>query len=500
MKFSPAWSSCSPVVRVDMSAGASSNSRWVGAVNALLREFHKLCSRRGNEADGPRSPVGPPPHVGGYGLSMQVAAILLALSPHVTHAAEVVILTPHVDAIRHEFGRSFAEWHEKKFGEKADVQWRNVGGTSDALRFVQSEFAKKPDGIGLDILFGGGQEPYLVLADKKFSARYQPPANILTGIPQDLQGMDVYDENLTWFAAALSSFGILQNTKLQRTLHLDFAHTWADLANPKLIGWVGAGDPRNSGTMNVMFEAFLQAYGWEKGWQKLTEIGGNVRKFDRLSSTTAKDVTLGETAYAFAIDFYGFSQIAVAGRTNMTFVLPEDFTAINADCIAILKGAPNLRTAQRFVDFVLSEEGQRLWFLPRGHAEGAKQFSIERMTIRPDFYQRYKGVSNIEFSPFDLKQSFVYNSKLGRDRREVLAAMVGALLVDTHTELQAAWRAIIARGLRPQDLAELGRVPLTEQEALKLAGGSWKDPAVRNRMKTEWQTWAREKYRKLCAS
>ncbi len=432
-----------------------------------------------------------------WGCGVSILGLFLSLRPSETSAAEVVILTPHVDAIRHEFSLGFAEWHEKKFGEKAEVQWRNVGGTSDALRFVLSEFSKKPEGIGLDILFGGGQEPYLVLADKKFSATYQPAASVLAGIPQEFQGMEIYDAKFTWFAAALSSFGILQNTKLQRTLGLDLVRQWGDLANPRLLGWVGAGDPRNSGTMNVMFEAFLQAYGWEKGWQKLTEIGGNVRKFDRLSSSTAKDVTLGETAFAFAIDFYGFSQIAVAGRTNMTFVLPQDFTAINADCLAILKGAPNLQTARRFVDFVLSEEGQRLWFLPRGHVEGPKRFSIERMSIRPDFYKRYQGVSNIEFSPFDLKQSFVYNSKLGRDRRDVLAALVGALLVDTHTELQAAWRAIIARGMRPQDLAELGQVPLTEQEALKLAAGPWKDAAVRNRTKIEWQTWARDKYRSL---
>lgn len=116
------------------------------------------------------------------------------------------------------------------------------------------------------------------------------------------------------------------------------------------------------------------------------------------------------------------------------------------------------------------------------------------MSVRPDFYQRYKGVSNIEFSPFDLKQSFVYNSKLGRDRREVLAAMVGALMVDTHAELQEAWRAVIARGMQPNALSELGRVPLTEQEALKLAKEQWKDPAVRNRLKTEWQSWAQKKY------
>ena len=54
--------------------------------------------------------------------------------------------------------------------------------------------------------------------------------------------------------------------------------------------------------------------------------------------------------------------------------------------------------------------------------------------------------------------------------------------------------------MQPVDRAELGRMPLTEAEALKLAGGDWKDPATRNGKKIEWQTWARAKYRKLCAS
>jgi ABC-type Fe3+ transport system substrate-binding protein len=411
--------------------------------------------------------------------------------------ARVIIVTPHVDAIRDEFGRGFARWHKEKFGAEAEVEWRTLGGTAESLRFVQSEFAKKPDGIGLDIFFGGGQEPFLLLADKRLSLRYEPPAALLAGIPQTISGVDVYDPNHTWYGAALSSFGILQNTRVQRLAGLPLAQRWAELTDPKLLGWVGAGDPRNSGTMNVMFEAFLQFFGWERGWQVLTQVGGNVRKFDRVSSTTAKDVTLGETAYAFAIDFYGFTQVAVAGRTNLTFALPQDFTAVNPDGIAILKGAPNLRTAQRFVDFVLSEEGQKLWFLPRGHPEGPQRHSIERMAVRPDFYARYRGVSNIEFSPFDLKTDFRYNARLSRERREVVAALVGAVLVDTHTELQAAWRKAIARGPTDADLAELGRVPLTESEALKLAATTWKDPAVRNAKKIEWQSWAQEKYRRL---
>lgn len=415
----------------------------------------------------------------------------------VSEEARVLIITPHNESIRFEFKQAFRKYHKERYGVEAEVEWRDVGGTTDALRFVDSEFARKPEGIGIDIFFGGGLEPFLFLADKKLLVQHKPPQEVMSGIPHTVCGIEIYDKNYYWFGAALSSFGILQNTLIQRMTGLPLARRWEDLANPKLFGLVGVGDPRNSGTMNSMFEAILQAYGWERGWQLITMIGGNARKFDRISSTTAKDVTLGETVYAFAIDFYGFTQIAVAGRDNMTFVLPEDFTAINPDGIAILKGAPNLEIARRFVDFTLSDEGQRLWFLPKGHPLGPQKYSIERMSVRPDMYVKYKGISNIEFSPFDLQMSFKYDNRLARNRRDVMAGMLGALIVDTHTELRAAWKAIIRRGCPKEDIEELGSVPITFDEALKLAADKWNDPAFRNRQSIEWQKWAQAKYRRL---
>ena len=79
----------------------------------------------------------------------------------------------------------------------------------------------------------------------------------------------------------------------------------------------------------------------------------------------------------------------------------------------------------------------------------------------------------------------------------MVAALVGALLVDTHSELQAAWRSIVIRNRPAADLVELGRVPLDEAEALQLAATRWKDPAARNQIKIEWQSWAQAKYKRL---
>jgi ABC-type Fe3+ transport system substrate-binding protein len=422
---------------------------------------------------------------------------LFLLAPLIRAQGRVIVISPHNEAIRIEFARAYAEWYRAQYHEASEVEWRDVGGSTDALRFVLSEFTRKPDGIGIDCFFGGGIEPGLMLSDRGYCAVYDPGAAILDGIPQNWKGVDIYDAGHRWYGAALSSFGILQNKRVQKLVGLPAVLRWDQLADPALLGWVGVGDPRNSGTMNTMFETLLQAYGWERGWELLARVGGNARQFDRFSSTTAKDVTLGETACAPAIDFYAFTQIAAAGRNELAFALPEDVAGIVPDGLVLLKGAPHVVEARRFMDFVLSEAGQKLWYLPKGHPGGARQFSIERMPVRPDLYKRYHDVSNIEYSPFDLRQTFKFNGNLARARGDVVAALAGALLVDTQPELRAAWRAVIRRGCQTGEMARLGQTPLSAQEALEMAGGPWKEPAFRNRKKIEWQQWALEKYRSL---
>ncbi|MBM3847671.1 MAG: hypothetical protein FJ405_15470, partial [Verrucomicrobia bacterium] len=202
----------------------------------------------------------------------------------------ISIVSPHNESIRVEFGRAFQRWHQDKYGASARVEWRDVGGSSEALRFVQSEFSRKPDGIGLDVFFGGGVEPHSLLAQKGWLTPIQLAPEVLDFIPQKLHGQDLWEPERRWFGAAISSFGLLQNLRIQSKLGLPSPARWEDLADHRLFGWIGAGDPRGSGTMLIMFESILQFHGWEKGWSILTRMGANCRKFDRVSSTTAKDV------------------------------------------------------------------------------------------------------------------------------------------------------------------------------------------------------------------
>src|ERR1051326_7804697 len=178
---------------------------------------------------------------------------------------QLVIISPHWEGARIEFARAFSDWHRAKYGESVHIDWREVGGTSDIIRFIRSEFAQRPDGIGIDMLFGGGTDPYLELQKLGVLASYRPPEEILSKVPSTVGGVPVYDPGFQWFGSALTTFGIEKNKRVVEIMKLPDVHAWNDLTDSHLFGWVGSGDPRNSGSVLMMYEIILQGYGWEKG-------------------------------------------------------------------------------------------------------------------------------------------------------------------------------------------------------------------------------------------
>ncbi len=52
----------------------------------------------------------------------------------------LVVVTPHNEAIRQEFGQAFSAWHAQRFGRPVKVDWRAIGGTTEIMRFLASEY------------------------------------------------------------------------------------------------------------------------------------------------------------------------------------------------------------------------------------------------------------------------------------------------------------------------------------------------------------------------
>ncbi len=412
---------------------------------------------------------------------------------------ELIIISPHPEGIETEFGKNFEKWYEEQTGRTVKTDWRDVGGTSSNYRFIESEFKRVPDGIGIDIFFGGGTDNYLRLSNMGWLHAYKLPGTQLEQIAQSFHGIPLYDPEHQWYGAALSNFGIMYNEELRELLKLPKATAWQDLGNLELLGKIGAADPRESGSAHMIYEIILQTVGWKDGFALLTKIGGNVRGFSAGANAIPTDVVAGQVIYGLAIDFYAYGQIAVVGADKIKYVVPAEGTVVTADPIAILKGAPNLPVAQKFLEFVLSENAQKLWMLRDTDPEGPEwKGGLNRASVLPALYDKL-GERCIVPNPFAMEVSpFQYDSDKGSIRWDLVNELFGVLIINSHKDLVNAWKAIEKckdPAKREAAMAALTKMPITEEAAMELAKGAWKDSIVRNEKIKEWGQFAKEKFK-----
>lgn len=396
---------------------------------------------------------------------------------------ELVGVSPHWEGIRKEFGDAFSAKWKAATGRSVNIRWLDVGGASDIVKYIKGQFRKNPEGIGIDFVFGGGSDSLIELERYNLLGKPTIAPEVLAAIPPTLSGVPMYSKHGTWFANALSVFGILFNKTAIERLKLPTPSAWSDLADPRFYGYVAAGDPRKSGSMHAMYEIILQGYGWESGWRLLQRLGRNVRNFSGGASQIGKEVAVGEVIYGIAIDTYAGDIIRLVGEDRLGYVLPRDFAAVNGDAFGMLKGAPNPETASAFMEFVLSEAGQRIWYAKKGEPGGPKRFELGKLSILPSLYGKVRPASVIRENPFEMSNILAYDASKAGQRWTLVNDLFGAFIIDAHKRITGT-----------SDLELLQGIPVSEDEAEKLlAKGPWgEDAALRTESLSRWSTRARE--------
>lgn len=442
-------------------------------------------------------------------LTLLIVAVAIGTAPAIAFAAPspvtLTIISPHPDTIKTEYGGAFSTYYQNLTGQPVNLKWIDVGGTTNDVNYIQSNFAATPNGIGIDLFFGGGVDPFVALADQGLLVPYQieKPAN-LTQIPATLGGIPVYDSKYRWYGVFLSGFGIIYNKQLLKQMGLQEPKTWEDLTNPKLKGWVASAD-LNSGSTHMCYEIMLQGYGWEKGFRLATLIGANVKSFLSSSGLVPTAVSSGDAAYGLCIDYYAWAQINQVGADKIGYALPTGLTTINADSIAILKGAPAMDVAKSFVSWVLSAPAQRIAMQKVGSVGGPTKVAVGRMCVIPSLYTKIPAADNIvPVNPFQVTAQLPYNATKGSLRYSFVNDLLTSTMVDTHEKLSDAWAQIIGTnktlvdaGLPTTKIGQaidtLTKVPISEKAGLN-ASLYWSNQALRNSYITQWHTSTRQSY------
>lgn len=423
-----------------------------------------------------------------------ISSLLLLCFSSVLHAADkVVVISPHRKSIQNEYIPAFKEWYKNRFKTDVEVDWLDQGGTNDDIRFIKSKFAANPKTSGIDLFFGGGTTGHNEIVDAKLAEKLNIPAEIMKQLPKTVAGHELGHKDGFYMSQALSSFGIFYNRTLLKLEKLPEPKTWSDLGSVGFKDRLVLTDPRKSGTTSVMNHIILESEGWDKGSELLFRMAGNARQFTQFSTDPIKAIVSGDASATPAIDFYALAKIGDLGADKLGFILPEGKTIIEGDPITILKGAPNRKVADRFVEFVLSTQGQALLMLPKGAPGGPKLETLGRLAVNTQTYKDTEGKRTNTFNPLTAKGFMTYDSDKIAKVRKVFDDMIGATMVDSHKDLRAAWSKVVARGAKPEDVAAFAKFPVTKAELEQLAA-KWDDGVFRNEQINKWVKFSKDKF------
>lgn len=466
-----------------------------------------------------------------------------------------IILNKSFDPAKRPDGIEEADWAERV------AMFRAFRETDDPQAFSSQ----------IDMYFGGGAYDGDNATRQGLLVPAWAPGEIPPGLIADGEGIVLIPEGMsgetwrtpTWYGTTLSTFGICYNRDRMQARGIDQEPaSWEDLADPRWFGTLGLADPTKSGSIAKAFETIVQvqcrkaveaagfgeqtdafeaaiaaarlppgempdgvptAYqeaveqGWVDGLRLLQKIGANARYFTDSASKVPLDVGMGNAAAGLAIDFYGRFEAQVSnegrGREAMAYVTPRGESGVSADPISILRGAPRRELAGRFIEYLLSEDGQQLWCYRPGEPGGPEKYALQRFPIRRDFYpsanpafqasyERHRPHTTDDLGrpvldAYRLAEEYVYRPRWTAGHFGLLRDLVRAMCLDAGQELRKAWGAMAEAGgpeACPRALEALQRLPQVPEPLTWASGLTMGKQYDRLDLLREWTLQYRAQY------
>ena len=255
---------------------------------------------------------------------------------------ELNICSPNSDGLL-----SIIPQFEAKYGIKVNVESL---GTGDCMKRIDSE--KEAENCTFDLMYGGSLANYVANA-ALFQDYYSP---------EDQYLMDEYKNTLGYCTNyTIDGSVLLVNKDLLKELGVT-VNGYADLLQPALKGKIASANPASSSSAFCQLTNMLLVMGGyesAEAWKYVEDLfKGQEVAITSGSSAVYKGVYNGEYAVGLTYEDPCVTLIK-DGATNIEIVYPVEGTVYLPAQIGIIKNAKNVENAQKFIDYMLSEEAQK---------------------------------------------------------------------------------------------------------------------------------------------
>ncbi|MCD6450362.1 MAG: ABC transporter substrate-binding protein [Thermotogaceae bacterium] len=250
---------------------------------------------------------------------------------------QIVLYTSVPSSIIAEIEKAF----EKAYPDIDLVVWRS--GTSKVTAKIMAEL--KAGEIKADVIWTADPSYFLYLKEKGLLEKYV--SSEFKYIPETFKDPEGY-----FVGTRIMAVTIAYNTDLLKKS--DLPKSWEDLLEKKFKDSVISASPLYSGTNLVWLYAMEKLYGWNF-MEKLYDNGLTVVSSNK---TVSQELAKGAYKVAVVLD-YMIRDLKSKGSHVDLLYLDKNNVLIWSP-IAIIKGSNHIEEARKFVDFVISKEGQNI--------------------------------------------------------------------------------------------------------------------------------------------
>ncbi|MCA1491797.1 ABC transporter substrate-binding protein [Sinorhizobium alkalisoli] len=204
-----------------------------------------------------------------------------------------------------------------------------------------------------EIEAGNPAADVLLIADTVTMQRLKEAGHLMPYKSPEAAAYDaaLFDADGAYYSTKMITTGIIYNTAAAMK-----PTGWQDLAKPEAKGLVTMPSPLTSGAALIHAQTLTAIDGL--GWDYYKALAGNGATAAGGNGGVLKAVATGEKAYGMVVDFMAIREKARGAPVE--FVFPAEGVSVVTEPVAILKTAKNADAAKKFVDFLLSVEGQKL--------------------------------------------------------------------------------------------------------------------------------------------
>ena len=281
----------------------------------------------------------------GFAAAIAAAVLIAGFAATPAQAAEKLTLycSPQI-----EWCQLMVAEFEKRTGIKVAMTRKSSGET---FAQIKAE-ASNPKG---DVWWGGTGDPHLQAAEEGLSQEYK--STKLAELADWSKGQAAAADYKT-VGIYMGGLGFGYNTELLAAKGLPEPKCWADLAKPVYKGEVQMANPNSSGTAYTTLATMVQLLGEDGGFDYMKALHLNINQYTKSGSAPIKAAARGETTIGIVFMHDAVTQ-AVKGFP-IKVVAPCEGTGYEIGSMSIIKGARNLESAKKWVDFALAADVQSL--------------------------------------------------------------------------------------------------------------------------------------------